>query len=247
MWPFSMPTTPAFLASARQVSSGVSPPISCRSSLLQPIGLAPMRMLMSVSNALAFQRLLVIPAGGPDFRPVRHGRDGDVPPEAARVGRSRSDRCRSRSPGSSSPARAALNAASSSAIEATLTASAPIERAWAAKSTSGSDLVPRVLEEIVERRAAGRLLQAVDAAEAAIVEDDDDQLAAEHHRGRDLGIQHEVRSVADRHHDFPIRHSSSKSRALVGVHVLCLTFMRSGGMEKVARDWRKTCQEGKRT
>ena len=41
--------------------------------------------------------------------------------------------------------------------------------------------------------------------------------------------------------------SSSKSRALVGVHVLCLTFMRSGGMEKVARDWRKTCQEGKRT
>ena len=41
--------------------------------------------------------------------------------------------------------------------------------------------------------------------------------------------------------------SSSKSRALVGVHVLCLTFMRSDGMEKVARDWRKTCQEGKRT
>ena len=43
------------------------------------------------------------------------------------------------------------------------------------------------------------------------------------------------------------RGSSSKGRALVGVHVLCLTFMRSGGMEKVARDWRKTCQEGKRT
>src|SRR5208337_3068600 len=41
--------------------------------------------------------------------------------------------------------------------------------------------------------------------------------------------------------------SSSKSRALVGVHVLSLAFMRSGGMEKVARDCRKTCQEGKRT
>ena len=41
--------------------------------------------------------------------------------------------------------------------------------------------------------------------------------------------------------------SSSKSRTLVGVHVLSLRFMRSGGMEKVARDCRKTCQEGKRT
>src|SRR5208337_504278 len=41
--------------------------------------------------------------------------------------------------------------------------------------------------------------------------------------------------------------SSSKSRALVGVHVLSLAFMRSGGMEKVARDCKKTCQEGKRT
>ncbi len=49
------------------------------------------------------------------------------------------------------------------------------------------------------------------------------------------------------HFALDCKNSSSRSRALVGVHVLCLTFMRSGGMEKVARDWRKTCQEGKRT
>src|SRR5271167_443861 len=87
LWPFSMPATPASLASARQVSSGVSPPISCRSSLLQPMGLAPMRMLMSVSNALAFQRSFVVPASGADFRAGRDCRHGYVPPEAAGVGR----------------------------------------------------------------------------------------------------------------------------------------------------------------
>src|SRR5208337_3175149 len=55
------------------------------------------------------------------------------------------------------------------------------------------------------------------------------------------------REPAARHGSDSRASSSSKSRALVGVHVLSLAFMRSGGMEKVARDCRKTCQEGKRT
>src|SRR5208282_3279268 len=87
LWPNSMPWTPASFASARHVSSGVSPPISCKSSLVQPIGLAPMRMLMSVSNALQLQRVLVAAARGADLRPLGNRRHGDIPPEAAGVGR----------------------------------------------------------------------------------------------------------------------------------------------------------------
>jgi hypothetical protein len=41
--------------------------------------------------------------------------------------------------------------------------------------------------------------------------------------------------------------SNSKSRNLLDVHGLSPAFMRSGGIEKVARDWRKTSQEGKIT
>ena len=44
--PSSMPSKPASLASARQTSSGVSPPSSGMSSLDQPMGLAPMRIVM---------------------------------------------------------------------------------------------------------------------------------------------------------------------------------------------------------
>src|SRR6516162_975298 len=43
LWPSSIPSYPARRASARQVSSGVSPPNSGKSSLLQPIGLMPRR------------------------------------------------------------------------------------------------------------------------------------------------------------------------------------------------------------
>ena len=41
-------------------------------------------------------------------------------------------------------------------------------------------------EQIVERLAAARLLQAVDAAVAVVVEHDDDELLVEQERGRDL-------------------------------------------------------------
>src|SRR3984885_6975568 len=41
--------------------------------------------------------------------------------------------------------------------------------------------------------------------------------------------------------------SNSKSRNLLDVHGLSPAFMRSGGIEKVARDLRKTSQEGKIT
>src|SRR5271155_5039422 len=86
--PFSMPAKPASLASARQVSSGVPPPISSRSSLDQPIGLAPSRIVMvSISYALGPQRFLVFASGLDDLGPRRSRGHRDVPPGAARVRR----------------------------------------------------------------------------------------------------------------------------------------------------------------
>ncbi len=54
-----------------------------------------------------------------------------------------------------------------------------------------------IVEQVVERLPAAGLLQPVDAAVAAIVEHDDDELHAQHHRGRDLGVEHQVAAVAD--------------------------------------------------
>ena len=48
--PFSMPVNPAAAASFRQVSSGVSPPSSGMSSLLQAIGLVPSCTVMFASS-----------------------------------------------------------------------------------------------------------------------------------------------------------------------------------------------------
>ena len=53
------------------------------------------------------------------------------------------------------------------------------------------------------------MLQAVDAAEAAIVEHHDDELHAEHHRGGDLGIHHQIGAVADHHDDVARRAAPS--------------------------------------
>ena len=57
--------------------------------------------------------------------------------------------------------RALASAASSSAIELTLTASAPRLRAWATKSIVRQRLVPGVAQQVVEQLAAGGALQAV--------------------------------------------------------------------------------------
>ena len=66
-----------------------------RSSLVQPIGLAPMRMLIGQSpTRCSFLRLLVVAARGVDLLPLGDRRHRDVPPEAAGVGRSDRDRCR---------------------------------------------------------------------------------------------------------------------------------------------------------
>ena len=61
-------------------------------------------------------------------------------------------------------------------------------------------------EEVVERGAATTALQPVDAAEPAIVEHDDVELLAEHHRGRDLGVYHQIGAVADQCPDLAIGH-----------------------------------------
>src|SRR3984893_18413175 len=88
LWPFSIPTTPTRFASARQVSSGVSPPISCKSAFVQPIGVGPRRMLISASALLQPRGLLVAAPRRVDLLPLGDRRHGDVPPKAASVGRS---------------------------------------------------------------------------------------------------------------------------------------------------------------
>src|SRR5438105_15897160 len=59
-------------------------------------------------------------------------------------------------------------------------------------------------EQVVERHAAARLLQAVDAAETRVVENNDNQLLVEHDRCRDLGIEHQITAVADDHDNLSI-------------------------------------------
>src|SRR5260370_25974563 len=58
-----MPENPARRASARQVSSGVSPPNSGRSSLLQPIGLTPRRTDIDRSSPRSYGNLTCWNAG----------------------------------------------------------------------------------------------------------------------------------------------------------------------------------------
>ena len=55
----------------------------------------------------------------------------------------------------------------------------------------------RIDEKVPERGAATRLLEPIDAAEAVVVEDHDDERQAHRHRGRDLGVHHQIAAVAD--------------------------------------------------
>src|SRR5215213_6263207 len=106
LWPSSMPSKPASLASARHVSSGVSPPSSRRSSFDQPMGFAPIRIIRAFSSVSCFvggrrrsppprelvdalqgQRLFVLAPRRLDFVPRRNLRYGHVPPMPARIGR----------------------------------------------------------------------------------------------------------------------------------------------------------------
>ena len=97
------------------------------------------------------------------------------------------------------------SAASSSAMLADLLGVAPRLARMRGEVDIGQRLVAGVLQQVVEALAAGRLLQPVDAAEAAVVEHDDDELEAEHHRGGDLGIHHQIGAVADHDDDFARR------------------------------------------
>src|SRR6516162_3743567 len=58
-------------------------------------------------------------------------------------------------------------------------------------------LAAGVLQQIVEACTPGGRLQAIYAAEAGIVEYDNSELEAEHDRGRDLGVHHQIGTVAD--------------------------------------------------
>src|SRR3546814_20206661 len=88
-----MPQNPAARASDRQVSSGMWPPSSRRSSFDQPMGLAPMRTVMPcvdpslsrrlVRRALLAAGLLVVAAQLAPRRALRDLRHRDIPPVAA--------------------------------------------------------------------------------------------------------------------------------------------------------------------
>src|SRR5271170_4784871 len=191
LWPFSIPSIEASLASSRHFSSGVSPPISCRSSLVQPIGLAPMRMVISVSNPLQLLRVLVSAPRGADLLPLGDRRYGDVPPEAAGVGRA--DRVGVNDDHLGRIGRPRLfERRLELGDRIGLNRFRPQRARMGDEVDRGQRLMPRVAQEIVERRAAGRLLQPVDAGEAAVVEDDDNELPSQHHRGGDLRIHHQV-------------------------------------------------------
>ena len=85
--PSSTPAKPISAASARMVSTGVSPPSSGMSSLAQAIGLTPKRMVMRLRAA--FLELLLV--GRPRRRhlgALGHLRHRDVPPGAAGLGAS---------------------------------------------------------------------------------------------------------------------------------------------------------------
>src|ERR1700722_5146626 len=204
LWPFSIPTTPASFAWARQVSSGVSPPTSCKSSLVQPIGLAPMRMLISVSNPLQRLGLLIAAARGVDFLPLGNLRHGDVPPEAARVRRSHRV-------GVDDNHLGRLCGARISERRLKVRDRLDLHRFRPKSARVGDEvdlrhrLMAYVTQKVVERRAPSRLLQTVDAAKAPIVVDDDNEFLPQHHGRGDLRIHHEIRAVAENHDHFPIR------------------------------------------
>ena len=68
-------------------------------------------------------------------------------------------------------------------------------------------------EQVVESHATGSALQPIDAAEAAIVQHHDGQFHAEHHRCRDLGVQHQVAAVADQHDHLTLGPSQLDAKA----------------------------------
>ena len=103
--PISVPVKPASRVSRRQVSRGVSPPSSGRSSLLQAIGLVPSLTVMAASRFLVVtgSALGLIAAGldigrvgVTDLGALGHFGNGDIPPCAAGLAWSASGRCRSR-------------------------------------------------------------------------------------------------------------------------------------------------------
>src|SRR5262249_631307 len=78
--PSSMPAYPARRASSRHVSSVMSSPSVSRSSLVQPMGLTPIRTVTLASGSLAPPRLIVGLPCRSDLGPDGNLGHGDIPP-----------------------------------------------------------------------------------------------------------------------------------------------------------------------
>ena len=153
------------------------------------------------------------PAGAACPRPRARGRLGDLgplgrpprhrPPRTRRPGSSVRVRSRSRSPWCGR--RLAPGRTPPRAPRSCVTASprSRATRACAAQSTltRSSPFVPSML--LNERRPAR--LEPVDHGEAAVVADDHDQLLPGEHRAVEVGVEHQVRAVADERDHVAVR------------------------------------------
>ena len=190
LWPSSMPSKPASLAPRTGRSRAASrrrAPAGRRwtsrwgwrrcgwawSSPVFSVG-------TSVANRSAPRERLVITAarGFADFGALRDFRHRHVPPVAAGIGGGSGSVSMTMTLVRSCPARARRAPLPDRRCPSTFSAMRAERGGVRGEVDLGSTSWRRVAQEIVEARAAGRALQAVDAAEAAVVEHDDGELQA---------------------------------------------------------------------
>ena len=201
--PVSVPEKPAARVSARHTSSGVSPPSSGRSLLVQAIGAMARRMAMPQTPTRCF----VLPSSW-----------------SARAARTSA---RSLTSGTATSHHASPPVHCSGWVLMTMTVVRSLARArWKAcfevadaldglgdraqplgmLGEVGGDVLGdlAVLEEVVEGGRALGVLEPADDRVAAVVADHDDQLVPGEDRGVELGVHHQVRTVADEDDDLAL-------------------------------------------
>ena len=213
LWPSSMPVEAGLLRLGRQVSSGISPPSSRMSSLDQPMGLAPIRIVIverSFASAQVLSRSLL---------PRVHPHSACAPPShlcaVRHSGTATSHQC---PPASVEPQRigvddetvvrsalrARSSAASRSAMPSTFSAIAPRLRACAAKVDRRQSLMPRVARRLLKHAPPVALCRRLMQPKPRLSSTTMVSFSAEHDRGRDLRVHHQIGAVADHDEDLAV-------------------------------------------
>ncbi len=212
--PSSMPSKPASLASARHTSSGVSPPSSSMSSLDQPMGLAPIRIVMlsffpcDQSPTRCAREGLFVSLARPSFTCGAHATLPAPPrPTSGRPHRWRCSgsvsmtmtvvRSRLRALPSGRPRARRCRRPSSAIAPEACGMGGEVDRRAASRVACAASRLLKLSPPVARCR---RLMQPI----AAIVEQHDGELEAEHHRGGELGIHHQVGAVAHHHDHFAV-------------------------------------------